>query len=123
MTFDRSRSPSVQEHPDAYPGLGSKTESLGHRVADLALPVDEGEKVDRALGVTNGVQHRRKDLAPVAQHGNSIALGRRNPHDSFERASRPVYQFVRRQRRTSSAFIGHALLPLVERDRSRDLTR
>src|SRR5665213_3224487 len=99
------------------------TESFGHFGANLALPVDEGEKVDGLFGATNGVQHRRKDFAPVVQHRNSIALGRRDPHGSLKRASRAAHLFFWSQRRASRLFIAHVPLLLREMVHSRDLTR
>src|ERR1039458_6406758 len=104
MTFDRTRPPRVQEHPNADPSPGPTTKSLGHFDADLALPVDKSEKVDRVLGATNSVQHRREDLTSVAQHRDTIALARGNPDDAFERASHPVNQLGRNRRRTGSVF-------------------
>jgi hypothetical protein len=102
--------------------LGPTTESVGHFGADLAFPVDEGEKVDRVLGATNSVQHRRKDLASVVQHRDAIAFGRWDPDDPFERASRAADQFIWRQRHVLNALTLHALRPALELDHSPDLT-
>ena len=62
--------------PARPPRPGRRAASANSR-ADLALPVDEGQEVDRVLGVVDRVEHRREDLVAVAQDVDAVALGRR----------------------------------------------
>ena len=57
------------------PALARAHELRGQLGADLALPVDEGEEVDRVLGLVDRIEHRREDLVAVAQHVDAVALG------------------------------------------------
>ena len=83
----------VEQHPHPDTGLGSGGERLGQMGPDLALPVDEGEEVDRVVGAVDRVEQGREDLVTVAKHVDAVALGGGHSEDSLERPAnlrRPV---------------------------------
>jgi hypothetical protein len=79
--------PGIQEHADPNARQGPLGQRLGEGRADLASPVDEGQKVDRVLRPGDGLEHRGEDLVAVAEDVDATPLGRRDPEDPFERAT------------------------------------
>ena len=75
--------------PDADPRLGPVAQVAAELLADLAGPVDEGEEVDRVLGLVDGLEHRREDLVPVAEDLHAVALRGRDPEHPLEGATDP----------------------------------
>ena len=65
--FDRMRPPAVEQEPDADARASALRQCFGESRADLALPVDESQEVDRVTGARDRIQHHREDLIAVAQ--------------------------------------------------------
>ena len=89
-------------HADPCPRPG--TQPSGQLLADLALPIDEGQEVDGALGGVDGLEHRREDLVAVAQDLDAVAFRGRCSQDALEVPAEPpdlsllVARFDRRRR-------------------------
>ena len=61
----RMRAPPVEEHPDPHAVGGPGRERLGEPRADLAVPVDERQEVDRVASLRDRVEHGREDPITV----------------------------------------------------------
>ena len=81
------RAPGVEQHPHADARLGPVAQVAAELLADLAGPVDEGEEVDRVLGLVDGLEHRREDLLAVAQDPHAVALRGRDAEHPLEGAT------------------------------------
>ena len=85
MTGPSRRAPKESSNTRTRTPARSLGESSARRLADVALPVDEGEEVDRVLGGLDRVEHGGEDLVAVAKHVDPVALGRGDAEDPLER--------------------------------------